>query len=166
MKVFLRRWQLIIKRVSERKHQYDAVIRLAETEYKHYRTQPLFIAGLTLYLARGDRHDSAVIRFSSSDTDHQQLFVRFVREFLGIESKQLRVWLLLYPTHDEVRLMKHWSRKLGISAGHFHKNQVIQGNHTRETLQFGVLNTIIGSTLLKKKLLHWTSLLTKELQKP
>jgi transcriptional regulator with XRE-family HTH domain len=151
-------------RVSERKHQYAEVIRLAETEYKHYRTSPLFIAGLTLYLSRGDKQTATIIRFSSGDADQQKLFVRFVREFLGVPSTQVRVWLLLYPTHDEVKLMKYWCRALAVSPSSFHKNQVIQSRSTKETLQFGVLNTIIGSTLLKKKLLHWTTLLTKELK--
>lgn len=153
-------------RVSERKHQYAEVVRQAETEYKHYRTSPLFIAGLTLYLSRGDRHAATTIRFSSGDVDQQKLFVRFVREFLGVTDTQIRVWLLLYPTHDEIKLMKYWSRNLRVSPGQFHKNQVIQSRSSKETLQFGVLNTIIGSTLLKKKLLHWTSLLIKEQKNP
>ena len=77
----------------------------------------------------------------------------------------IRFWLHLYPDLDEVACMKYWSKKIHISPGQFHKNQVIVGKSQKKTLHFGVGNTIIASTLLKKKLLRWIELANKELQK-
>lgn len=148
----------------ERTIKYTETIRHAETEYKHYRSSPLFTAGLMVYLAAGDTTDPRVIRLSTSKIALQQLFVRFAVEFLGVDKKTMHFWLLLYPTHDEVKSMKYWSKKVGFSVGQFSKNQIISGKSTKQTLQFGVLNTIIGSTLLKKKLMKFIELSLKELK--
>ena len=150
-------------RNAERAVKYAEVLKHAETEYRHYRSSPLFTAGLMIYLAAGDMSDPRLVRLSTSKTELQQVFVRFAVEFLGVDKKNVHLWLSLYPTHDEIRCMKYWSRKTGISVSQFSKNQVIPGKASKEALQFGVLNTIIGSILLKKKLLCFIALQTKEL---
>lgn len=152
-------------RNAERATKYTEVLRHAETEYKHYKSSPLFVAGLTVYLAAGDMHDPRVIRLSTSKIELQRIFIRFATEYLGIDKKALHFWLLLYPNHDEIKCMKYWSKKTGISVSQFNKNQVIANKSNKQTLQFGVGNTIIGNILLKKKLLKFIELSTKELQK-
>ena len=152
-------------RMAERNAKYKEILRLAETEYRHYSNSPLFIAGLTLYKCIGDHANSNLIRLTSCNPDLHRLFLKFSLEFLGVDKSELKFWLLLYPSHDEVRCMKHWSKKTGISVGNFYKNQTVKGRSNKETLHFGVGNTIIGNTLLKKKLIHWVELLTKDLHK-
>jgi transcriptional regulator with XRE-family HTH domain len=152
-------------RNAERANKYRDMLASAETEYKHYKTHPLFTAGLMIYLASGDTKDVHVVRLSTSKIELQQVFIRFVVEYLGVDIKALHFWLLLYPGHDEVACMKHWSKKTGLSVSQFGRNQVVPGQNNKRTLQFGVGNTIIGSTLLKKKLNRWLELALKELQK-
>jgi transposase-like protein len=152
-------------RNTERKSQYNEVVRLAEIEYKNYRTSSLFIAGLMLYASVGDAQNDRLIRLTSSKTDLHRIFIRFLTTYLGVEKSAIRFWLLLYPDLNEVTCMKHWCKKTGLSVGQFYKNQVIQGRSTKRTLHFGVGNTIIGSTLLKRKLMKWIELATKELEK-
>jgi len=152
-------------RNTERKGQYAEVVRLAEIEYKNYRTSPLFIAGLMLYVSEGDIQNERLIRMTSSKTELHRIYIRFLTTYLGVPKSSIRFWLLLYPDLDEVTCMKHWCKKTGINAGQFYKNQVIDGRSTKRTLHFGVGNTIIGSTLLKKKLMRWIELATKELEK-
>lgn len=152
-------------RTAERAKQYNEVARLAEIEYKNYRTSPLFVAGLMLYVSEGDNTHPRLIRLANSRFELHDIFIRFLTSYLGVDKKTIRFWLLLYPDLDEVACMKHWSKKTGLSVSQFYKNQVIQGRSKRRTLQFGVGNTIIGSTLLKKKLNRWIELMLKELPK-
>lgn len=152
-------------RTAERTKQYNEVVRLAEIEYKNYSTSPLFVAGLMLCLSEVDATDARLIRLSNSRPDLHRIFIRFLTTYLGVEKKAIHFWILLYPDLDEVTCMKHWSKKTGLSVGQFYKNQVIQGRSHKRTLHFGVGNTIIGSTLLKKKLFRWIELATKELVK-
>jgi transcriptional regulator with XRE-family HTH domain len=150
-------------RSAERATQYSEILRLAETEYRHYSKDQLFITGLMLYLAEGDRNNLRIIRISNTNIDIHRIFTRFVRDYLGVEKQNIHFWLLLYPDQDEVKCMKHWINKTGISASQFYKNQFIKSRSNKSALHFGVGNTIIGSTLLKKKLLLWIELALKKL---
>ncbi|MCB9811180.1 MAG: helix-turn-helix domain-containing protein [Candidatus Nomurabacteria bacterium] len=151
-------------RNAERTAQYKEILRLAETEYKHYLNSPLFVSGLMLYRCEGDMKHKNLIRLTTGQTELHSIFIKFATEFLGVEKSSFRFWLLLYPDMDEVKAMKHWSRKIKLSVSQFYKNQFINGG-SKKALHFGVGNTIIGSTLLKKKLMHWLELASKDLQK-
>lgn len=150
-------------RVAERKNRYAEAIKTAETEYRHYRKDPHFMAGLMLYVGEGDNKSKRLIRLANARPEVHRIFISFTRTYLGVSKDQLKFWLLLYPDHDEVKVMKYWCRKTGLSPAQFYKNQVIQGRSAKRTLQFGVGNTIIGNTVLKHKLNRWIELALKEL---
>ena len=152
-------------RNAERTAQYKEILRLAETEYKHYRSNPLFVAGLMLYANVGDKKHSNLIRITNNEPSLHNIFIKFVIDYLGVEKTSLHFWLLLYPEHDEIKCMKHWSRKINVTVGQFYKNQVVVNRSNKQPLHFGVGNTIIGNTLLKKKLLFWLELFLKDIQK-
>lgn len=159
-----KRLKLINKtRLSERSVQHKAMERAAVTEFKHYKNNPLFVAGLMLYMSEGDLKNESQIRVSSAKKDVHRLFIRFVVEYLGIEKEKLRFWILMYPTHNEEQCMKRWKRATSLPYSQFHKNQVIQSGKKSVTLHDGVGNTIIGNTVLKRKLVHWIKLMNKEL---
>lgn len=150
-------------RTGERTRQYNEVLRLAEIEYKNYTNYPLFNAGLMLYLSQGDNNHPSLIRLTNSNPEIHSIFINFLINYLGVDKNKIRFWILLYPDLNEIKCMKYWSKKIGLSVGQFYKNQVIQGRSKKTTLHFGVGNTIIGSTLLKKKLSKWIELTLKEL---
>jgi transposase len=149
-------------RNTERQKQYKEAERLAKLEYENYRTNPLFVAGLTLYVALGDNKDSRLLRLTNSQPELHRLFIRFVMQFLGVPKTSIHHWLLLYPDLDEVSCMKHWSKATGISVAQFYSSQYVKSLSQKPTLHFGVGNTIIGSTILKKKLSLWIKLALKE----
>lgn len=151
-------------RKSERTARYAEAVRSAETEYKHYRHSPLFIAGIMLYVSEGDTVHPHLVRLAGPRMDLHKIFFRFLGEFLGVERGQIKFWLLLYPDLEESRCVRDWSKKLGLAPNQWYKNQVIIGRSTKRTLHNGVGNTIIGNTVLKKKLMRWIELASKELQ--
>lgn len=69
-------------RAKERRTQYDAVVRLAETEFRHYKHSPLFIAGLMLYASEGDNQNTRLIRLANSRPELHAVFIRFLEDFL------------------------------------------------------------------------------------
>jgi transposase len=152
-------------RATEYKKQYAEAERLAKIEYQNYRLNPLFMAGLMLYVSEGDNTHTRLIRMANSRPELHAVFIGFLVQYLGVERSTIRFWLLLYPDLDEIKCMQYWSKKTGISVGQFYKNQVIEGRSQKRTLHFGVGNTIIGSTLLKKKLDQWIKLALKEWSK-
>lgn len=152
-------------RSTERNKQYAEVERLAAVEYQNYRLSPFFMAGLMLYVSEGDNTHRRLIRLANSRPELHTLFIRFLIKYLGVDKKNIRFWLLLYPDLVEAKCMQYWSKKTGVSVSQFYKNQYIDGRSKKHTLHFGVGNTIIGSTLLKKKLNKWIELALKGWQK-
>ena len=150
-------------RQSERQRRYAEAVKTAELEFKHYRKDPLFIAGLMLYLGEGDNKDSAKIRIANSRSSVHRLFWCFLTTYLGVPRETIKFWLLLYPDLDEVTVKKVWQKELKLKDGQWYKNQVIQGKSQKRTLHYGVGNTIIVSTVLKRKLIRWIELAEKTL---
>lgn len=159
-----KRLKLINKsRGRERTKQYKEIERAAATEFKHYKTNPLFVAGLMLYMSEGDMKHESQIRISSAKKAVHKHFIRFATEYLGVDKRKIRFWILMYPTHSEETCMKKWKQATSIPFQQFHKNQVIQSAKMSKALHDGIGNTIIGSTVLKRKLIHWITLMNKEL---
>lgn len=152
-------------RNTERKVQYAEIVRLAKVEYQNYRTSPLFMAGLMLYSCEGDMHNERLIRLTSSRVDLHRIFIRFLTTYLGVAKPSIRFWLLLYPDQGEIACMKHWCKKTSLSPAQFYKNQIVNGLGNKRTLHFGIGNTVINNTLLKKKLSCWIELISKDLLK-
>jgi len=145
-------------RSSERKTRYLEAEHSAITEYKHYKKDPLFIAGLMLYVGIGDKTTPHLLRITTANMDSHRIFITFALSYLGVTKEQLRFWLHLYPDMFEKKCVGTWSKYLGLQKENFHKNQVIEGNSKKQPLQHGVGNTIIGGTVLKLKLTKWTEL--------
>jgi len=157
-----KRLALVAKaRGTERNKRYEEVERSAKVEFANYSKDPLFMAGLTAYLAAGDTKNERTIRLSHGSVDVHRLFVRFSFNYLGVAKDNIHIWLLLYGTSSEAIVMKYWSKKTKIPYQQFYKNQYVN-KASKLTLHKGVGNTIIGSTYHKKKLLCWLKLAKKQ----
>lgn len=138
--------------------KYKAVEEEALREFEIYKNDPFFMAGLMVYAGEGDKTNRYNIRLSNSEFYLHLVFIRFCEKFLKVERKNIKVWLLLYPDHNIEEVIAVWSKKLNINKSNFHKSQVIIGKGKTKKLQYGVGNSIISSTSLKKKILKWLEL--------
>ncbi len=147
---------------AERAKRYNEAIKSAETEFKHYKTNSLFIAGLSVYMVAGDAKDSSPIRLSSNNPSAHAIFIKFATEYLGVDKNQINFWLILSGKTKLETAMRYWSRQIGVSVARFGKTQFV--NPKSKSLRKGTGNTIIGSTVLKRKLMRWIDLVEKGLK--
>lgn len=152
-------------RDSERSYRYKEAVRSAETEYKHYKSSPLFMAGLMLYFTQGDLKNEHQVRLSGTEEKAHKIFIKFATEYLGVPKSSIHFWISLYKGQSEEVCMKRWKTATTLPYSQFYKNQYINTKKTKDTLHNGVGNTIIGSTVLKHKLAKWIELSLKELAK-
>jgi transcriptional regulator with XRE-family HTH domain len=152
-------------RERERETKYREAVRSAETEYKHYKSSPLFMAGLMLYYTQGDLKNEHQIRLSGTEAKAHKIFIKFATEYLGVSKFDIHFWILLYKGQSEELCMKRWKTTTSLPYSQFYKNQYINTKKTKDTLHNGVGNTIIGNTVLKHKLNRWIELALKELAK-
>lgn len=160
-----KRLRLVNKTLGkQRAARYDELEKSAITEFKHYKNDPLFVAGLMLYVGHGDMATAGAIRFSGTSINSHVIFIKFLEGYLGVERSAIRQQLVLYPTHTESICMKQWSKTLKLPYDQFHRTQIIKSKQN-QPLHFGVGNTIIGSTGMKRKLTTWIDLMQKSLIK-
>jgi hypothetical protein len=130
----------------------------AVKEFEVYKNEPLFNAGLMLYVGEGEKASKPALRVANSDFDVHRVYIRFLERYLKVNHQKVRIFLHIYPDLDEKTCIDRWSKELNLNHSQFYKTQRIQGKDMKRKLQFGVGTTIISSTALKRKLFVWIKL--------
>ena len=150
-----KRLQIIRKaRAAERALRYQEAGRSAALEYGHFKSAPLFVAGLMLYSAHGDHTQTRSVRVTTVDQAAHRIFQQFAVTYLGVAPRAIRMQLCLYPAHDASECLAAWRTATGLPTEQFYKTQTLTSNQTAP-LHFGVGNTIINGTILQQKLAGW-----------
>lgn len=123
--------------------------------FPKFRSDPLFIAGVMLYWAEGDRMLYSPVRVSNTDPDILRILVTFFKEKCKVPKEKIKAHLILYPDLSEKICRKYWSLRIGIPEGFFNKTQFIRGRHPKRRLSHGICAIEIASRQLKEKLLVW-----------
>lgn len=138
--------------------KYKEVEKEAKKEFNLFQKDPLFFAGLMLYVGEGDKRTKGIIRIANIDFFIHRIFIKFLITFMKVKIENLRLSILLYPDLNIDICKKKWSRELGIPMKNFYKPQVIIGRSKVKRLHFGVGSIIISNSFLKRKLLLWIEL--------
>jgi|AACY02.8.fsa_nt_gi Orotate phosphoribosyltransferase homologs len=144
----------------ERSKRYAEAVRSAETEFKHYRHHPLFVAGLSVYMVSGDSDHPSQVRLSSNSFAAHKIFVAFLLEFLGLDKKELLCWVFAPPSLTPEQVVKKWSREIKLPVTRFGKTQFTKS--TTKKVSYGTATLTVGNAVLKRKLLRWQELLLNE----
>lgn len=154
-----------VKRIqSNEKH--EKMKKEAKEEFVKHKDNPLFVAGLMLYLGEGDKSvRTGHLRICNTDPFVLKIFMRFLTLFCDIDMSKIRFWLLCYPDHNIEKCLNWWSESIGLGKNQFYKTQVIQGRHKEKKLIYGVGNITITSTFLKTKVLKWIEIMSNHLSR-
>ncbi len=150
-------------RQTERAARYKEAERSAVTEYRHYKSDPFFMAALMIYDLSGDTRDLSRIRLTCKSMSAHRIFIKFLHQYLGVEKNLVTCWLIIPANVSEKTALFAWQKVTKLPASQFGKTQILK--QTANTLHNGTGNTIIGNTVLKRKLVTWLELATKELSK-
>ncbi len=151
-------------RAVKLKLHYENAVAEAQQEYKKYRHDPLFVAGLMLYAGEGDKGvNGKMIRIANVDSGILRVFMTFSRKYLRIPMKNIKFWMLLYPNLDEAFCREKWKSELSLSEENFYKTQVIQGRSLKRKLLYGVGNITITGKYNRVKLIEWIRLCLNDL---
>lgn len=119
--------------------------------------QSLFVAGLMLYAAEGDKKSRAEIAFSNSDAVMVAFFARWLERFLDIDQGKLRIQLHLYENMDISAEESYWKKHLGMKQSQLCKTQVrplrAGGFSYREPFRHGTCKLYIGGVVKKAELM-------------
>jgi len=118
--------------------------------------QEMFIAGLMLYAAEGDKKSVSDIAFTNTDPILILFFARWIVRFLGFPKEKLRIQLHLHENMDVKVEELFWTHHLGLSKEQLWKSQVypLRPNSFsyRDTARHGTCKLYVGSVPKKDEI--------------
>ena len=101
------------------------VIKEAKKEAGQFFKTPLFLSGLMLYWAEGDKSDEReVVKFTNSDPAMIKFIMRWFREVCKVPEKKFRIALHIHKLHCRKDVEEYWSKLTNIPSIQFYKIQI------------------------------------------
>lgn len=141
-----------------KKEQQTKIIKLASEEVNQLINNPIFLAGLMLYRAEGDKSDvSEAVKITNSDPKMIKLIMRWFREICNVPEKKFRIYLHIHALHCRPDIEKYWSQITGVPLSQFYKTQVKPTTlkHRRNPLYDGTCAVVICNKNLFRRIKGW-----------
>jgi len=119
---------------------------------------PLFLSGLMLYWAEGDKAEKwEMVKFSNSDPMMIKIMMRWFREACEVREEKFRVCVHMHALHCRKNIEKYWSEITGVSTSQFYKSQVKPTSlrQRKNKLYDGTCAISVGSKNLFRKIRGW-----------
>lgn len=142
------------KRIEKTKE----IIKNAKKEIKHFYKNPLFLSGLMLYWAEGDKSEEMeMVKFSNSDPSMIKLEMRWFRRICKVPEAKFKVCLHIHELHCNKDVQKHWSKITGIPLDQFYKTQVKPTSlrQRKKKLYNGTCAIVISDRDLFRRIKGW-----------
>ena len=150
------RYLAALARKNDRIERTKKIVDLAENEFKKLVNKDLFLCGLLLYWAEGDKKQERV-KFANSDKDMIKLMMRWFREVCHVPESKFRIALHIHNLHITNDVALHWSKITGINRKQFNKIYVKRTSlkNRRVPLYEGTCSIVISSKELFRKIVGW-----------
>ncbi len=140
-----------IKRTEEiiKKSKKEALLRLRN---------PLFLSGLMLYWAEGDKSDErAEVKFSNSDPAMIKFMMKWFRDICKVPEKKFRIALHIHALHCRKDIESYWSKITNIPLAQFQKTYIKPTSlrHRRNRLYNGTCAIRINNVDLFRRIKGW-----------
>jgi len=143
---------------------YERARNEAEEEFKVFKTNPLFIAGIMIYWGEGSKTLKSSVKIANTDPEMLMTFNNFLKKICKIEPARIKAWLLLYPDLKQEQCLEFWSKYVNIPKENFYRSTVIAGRHKSRRLGYGVCSINVSSFYLQRKMLRWIELFVNDLR--
>lgn len=122
----------------KRRREIDEIRAHAKALVGDLISDPLWLAGITLYWAEGSK-TAKQLRLANTDPSALRLFVAWVRRFIDNEA-QFSIQLHLHEGNDEAVARSYWRRQTGLNDANFYKTYIKPKGtgHRKNRIPFGV----------------------------
>jgi len=130
----------------------------AKREFDLFINNPLFLPGLMLYWAEGDKSEKGeVVKFTNSDPAMIKVMMRWFRNICKIPEKRFRVALHIHKLFCRENVEDYWSKITNIPLTQFHKTQIKSTSlkHRKNRLYNGTCAIRINNVDLFRKIKRW-----------
>lgn len=143
---------------QKRIERTEVVIKEAQEELGTFLHKHLFLAGLMLYWAEGDKSDNLeLVKFSNSDPAMIKLMMRWFRKICLVPENKFRIALHIHELFVRKNCEKYWSKITNIPPSQFHKTYIKPTSlrHRKNKLYYGTCVIRISSKDLFRRIKGW-----------
>lgn len=146
-----------LARINKRLDNTKQVVDRAKGNFLHLVSSKLFLVGLSLYWAEGDKNQSEKVKFTNSDDRMIRLMMRWFREICEIPESKFRIALHLHSLQSNKRAVLYWSRVTGVPIRQFYKVYVKKTSlgQRKNVLYNGTCGITINSKTLFRTIVGW-----------
>lgn len=133
------------------------IIESAKKEFQILMKNPLFLSGLSLYWAEGDKNSLERVKFTNADSAMIQLMMHWFREICKVPEKKFRIALHVHDLHIRPHVKRYWSKLTRISESRFHKIYVKPSSlrQRRNILYNGTCGIVVNDRRLFRRIVGW-----------
>ncbi len=135
----------------------NEIIRAAKREFTEFLENPLFLIGLSLYWAEGDKHKGERVKFTNSDPQLVALMMRWFREVCGVKEEKFRIALHTHTLLMNSEVKNFWHKLTKIPLKQFNKVYIKQTTlrQRRNVLYNGTCGVVVGDRALFRRITGW-----------
>jgi hypothetical protein len=109
---------------AKRENRWDEVYKKVSKNIGRLNSRELYIAGLFLYWGEGGKTERFSLSFSNTDPDMMVFMIKWMKQGLRINEKDMHIKIHLYKDMDIDEYEKFWARKLKVPRKIFEKPYV------------------------------------------
>ncbi|MFA5154826.1 MAG: hypothetical protein WC453_00150 [Patescibacteria group bacterium] len=145
----------------------------AKYESRKMLSDPLFLAGTSLYWAEGYKRGASnskwkSLDFANSDPDMVKLMVKFFTKFLNLKKDQIKIQLMIHNLKDANKSINFWHRLTGVPKGNFMRTcSAISRSSLQKrnkNLQYGTIHLRVNDVNHFFRLIGWIDGLKEKLK--
>lgn len=147
-------WTNHLKRIAQTKQ----IVLQAQRESKNLSKNPLFLMGLMLYWAEGDRSlERQKVSFCNSDSLMIEFIMKWFRKICHVSDKKFRISLNIHTLHNKSEKERYWSVITQIPSSQFYKTIIKSTPYTqRKNPNYeGTCTVRINDVNLFRRIVSW-----------
>ncbi|MDP3883104.1 MAG: hypothetical protein Q8Q48_03555 [Candidatus Staskawiczbacteria bacterium] len=136
----------------------EEIINESKKEVGGLIKNPLFLSGLMLYWAEGDKAEMwEMVKFSNSDPQMIRLIMRWFRVICKVPEEKFRIGVHMHKLHCRKDIEKYWSEVTGVPLSQFYKTQIKPTSliQRKNKLYDGTCAVVVGNKNLFRKIRGW-----------
>lgn len=160
------RFRTVLTNVRRRKERDARISQEAEDQFRIYKGNIDFVAGILLYWAEGTKKGRS-FSFINSDPEMISLMVEWIVKYLAIPRENIKISLQLHRVYANEGCENYWSEIVGIPVESFNKTVFKRETHLikRNPEYKGCVCVRVGPVAAYVKTMHWRKLLVGDILK-
>ena len=118
---------------------------------------PLFLSGVMLYWAEGDKHRQEKVKFTNSDEKMICLMMKWFREVCKVPESKFRIALHIHDLHARKNVEKYWAKLTQVPLKQFQKTYIKNSTlkHRKNMLYNGTCAIVVNDKNLFRRICGW-----------